>query len=143
MKPPPAGWPRISTGIFYEDAPAAIDFLVRAFDFKVRLRVDGEDGRIEHSELELDGGLVMVGSVGPRNPTKRSPQQLGGFVTQAMCIVVDDVDAHCEKARAAGAVISKEPSTQDYGPGYWVDRSYECVDPEGHTWWFMQRLSTS
>lgn len=145
MKPTPAGWPRISTGIFYDDAPAAIDFLERAFGFTTRLRVDGADGSIEHSELELDGGagLIMVGSIGPRNPTKTSPKHLDGKNTQAMCVVVDDVDAHCEQARAAGAVIVKEPKTVDYGKGYWVDRSYECTDPEGHAWWFMQRVADS
>ena len=53
---------------------------------------------------------------------------------------VDDADAHCERARAAGAVIATEPATQDYGEGYWADRGYEARDLEGHHWWFMQRL---
>ena len=53
---------------------------------------------------------------------------------------VDDADAHCERARAAGAVITVEPATQDYGEGYWVERSYEARDLEGHHWWFVQRL---
>ena len=146
MKPTPEGWPRISTGIFYADAPAAIDFLVQAFGFVVRLRIDGENNTIEHSELTFGNGaeaLIMVGSEGPRNPTKKSPKHLGGMNTQALCLFVDDVDAHCEQARKAGATIIKEPTTKDYGDGYWVDRTYECTDPEGHAWWFMQRVSTS
>ena len=55
-------------------------------------------------------------------------------------VFYDDADAHCERARAAGALIATEPATQDYGEGYWADRSYEAEDPEGHHWWFMQRL---
>ena len=63
-----------------------------------------------------------------------------GVNTQVLCVIVDDVDAHCERARAAGARILDEPMTADYGEGYWVDRSYRAVDLEGHHWWFMQRL---
>ena len=61
MKQPPAGWPRISSSLFYDDAAAAIDWLVRAFDFRLRLRIEGEGGRIEHSELTYGDGLIMVG----------------------------------------------------------------------------------
>jgi uncharacterized glyoxalase superfamily protein PhnB len=145
MKKPPEGWPRISSAVFYDDAPAAIDFLCRAFGFEVRLRIDGEGGRIEHSELTFGEGLIMVGSSGgkaERQPPLPavSPRSLGGAITQAMCICVDDVDAHAARARAAGAVIAEGPETHDYGEEYWTDRSYRAVDPEGHHWWFMQRL---
>lgn len=149
MKPTPAGWPRLSCGIFYDDPKSAIDFLCRAFGFRVRLLVEGEDGRVEHSELEYGDALVMVGQAGPDRRhdaavpmVRRSPQSLGGAVSQSLCLFVDDVDAHCAHARAAGAIIGYEPSTQDYGEDYWVDRSYRALDPEGHHWWFMQRLAT-
>ena len=64
MKPPPKDWPRISTSLFYDDAAAAIDWLCDAFGFEVRLRIEGEDGRIEHSQLIYGGGLVMVSTAG-------------------------------------------------------------------------------
>ena len=57
-----------------------------------------------------------------------------------MMVYVDDVDAHCARARAAGAKLVTELATTDYGPGYWLDRGYEVEDPEGHRWWFIQRL---
>lgn len=145
MKEPPAGWPRISSALFYDDAAGAIDWLCRCFGFEVRLKVEGEGGRIEHSELVLGGGLVMVGSAGgkaerqPPLPCK-SPRALGGANTQALAVFVDDADAHCAKARAAGATIVEPPTTHDYGEGYWADRTYRAVDLEGHTWWFMQRV---
>ena len=145
MKPTPPGWPRISQGIFYDDAPAAIDFVCKAFGFEVRIRVDGDDGEIVHSELVYgDDGLIMIGS-SKANPHGEklpmvSPQQTGGLVTQAMAIFVDDADAHCAHARANGAIIADEPNTQDHGPDYWADRTYRAIDPEGHQWWFMQRV---
>ncbi len=55
-------------------------------------------------------------------------------------LYVDDANAHCEHARARGAIIIDEPSTHDYGEGYWADRSYGATDIEGHMWWITQRL---
>jgi len=54
---------------------------------------------------------------------------------------VDDVDAHYARAVAAGAQVKRELATTDYGAEYWVDRSYEAADPEGHRWYFVQRMS--
>ena len=146
MKPTPKGWPRISSSIYYEDPARAIDWLERAFGFEVRLKVEGEGGRIEHSELEFGDGLIMVGGTGKytgRADTAyhRAPAELGGANTQVMCIHVEDVDAHHARALKAGAKIARELKTTDYGADYWTDRTYECIDPEGHHWYFMQRIS--
>jgi uncharacterized glyoxalase superfamily protein PhnB len=65
MKPPPQGWPRISSAVFYENAAQAIDWLCRAFGFEVRLKVEGERGRIEHSELAFGEGLIVVHAARP------------------------------------------------------------------------------
>jgi uncharacterized glyoxalase superfamily protein PhnB len=147
MKQTPAGWPRISPSVFYEDPRSAIDWLCNAFGFEVRLKVEGEGGRIEHSELELADGLIMVGTAGSTNPLKdtwqryyASPKWFDGKTTQALAVFVDDVDAHFAHAKAAGATILSEPTTNDYGDDYWADRSYGAKDPEGHLWWFMQRV---
>src|SRR6476661_834022 len=97
MKPAPKGWPRLSAAIFYDDAAGAIDWLCRAFGFEVRLKVEGDQGRIEHSELVIDGGVIMVGSsstdASPQKPFKkhfRSPKSLGGANTQSMMVYIDD-----------------------------------------------------
>ena len=142
MKNPPDGWPRIAPAVYYNDAAVAIDWLARAFGFTVREKVENDEGRIVHSQLVLDGGLIMVGQVGlpPDRTYPKSPLAVGGANTQGLAVYVDDADAHCARARAAGAVITVEPATQDYGEGYWVDRSYEARDLEGHHWWFVQRL---
>ncbi len=137
-KNPP--WPRITSSLCYDDAAAAIDFLCRAFGFEVRLRVDGANGYIEHSELMLGDGLIMVGSPRPTHPSRQSPRSLGGANTQALMVHVEDIETHVTRARAAGAKILQEPKTTDYGEKYWADRSYEAEDPEGHRWWFSQRM---
>lgn len=71
----------------------------------------------------------------------RSPQSLPDRAcTQALCVAVEDVDAHFEVAKKAGVTIIAEPATDDYGDDYWADRSYQAEDLEGHRWWFLQRV---
>ena len=143
MKPTPPGWPRISSALYYDDPRAAIDWLCNAFGFEVRLLVEGDGGTVEHSELAYGDGLVMVGGAkSDRFPNMRTPTQVGGGNTQNMMVYVDDVEAHCKRAREAGAEIIREPEVHDYGDEYWADRTYEAEDPEGHRWWFMQRIAT-
>lgn len=144
MRPTPPGWPRISSSLYYDDPRAAIDWLCRAFGFEVRLLVEGEGGRVEHSELAYGDGLIMVAGADKRDkfPFVRAPGEVGGGNTQNMMVFVDDVEAHCAHARATGARVTREPETHDYGDDYWVDRSYGCYDVGGHYWWFTQRLKT-
>jgi uncharacterized glyoxalase superfamily protein PhnB len=142
MSSPEESWPRISSALFYDDAAKAIDWICKAFGFEVRLRVEGDGGRIEHSELTFREGVIMVGTAGPapgkERPPCASPKSVGGANTQSLCVQVDDVDAHCARARAAGARIAREPATDDYGEEHGAHRSYGAVDPEGHHWWFMR-----
>jgi uncharacterized glyoxalase superfamily protein PhnB len=143
MKPTPKGWPRMSQSVFYQDPAGAIDWLCDAFGFELRLKVEGDGGEIVHSEITYGEGLVMVGGSGGKEDWQavmKSPKDLGGANTQSLCLFVDDVDAHCAHARQRGARVVREPSTSDYGDDYWTDRSYGALDPEGHLWWFMQRL---
>jgi uncharacterized glyoxalase superfamily protein PhnB len=140
MRASPSGWPRISSALFYDEPARAIDWLCRAFGFEVRLKVEGEDGSIEHSELLLGEGVVMVADSKKRAPYRRSPRGLDGANTQSLMAYIDDVEAHCARARAAGAKVVTEPKTTDYGEDYWEDRGYEVEDLEGHHWYFVQRL---
>ena len=131
-KNPPEGYPRISPYLYYEDAGAMIDWLTQAFGFSERLRVPGEGGRVMHAEIELDGGVVMLAS--PPRERFENPARLGAS-TASVYTYVDDVDAHFERAREAGAEVLQEPNDQPYG-----DRHYGAKDPEGHEWWFGQHV---
>lgn len=148
MKPAPSDWPRLSSALFYQDAAAAIDWLCSAFGFEVRLKVEGDNGRIEHSELTYGEGLIMVAQESRQSGRQwkdamRSPKSLNGESTQSIMFFVDDADAHCAIARRHGARIVEEPATHDYGADYWSDRSYGALDPEGHMWWITQRLRSA
>ena len=105
----------------YRDAGAAIDWLVEAFGFEKSLVVPGEGGTILHSQLVSGTGMIMVGS-----EREGEPADSGG-----MYVVVEDVDAHYERATAAGAeVVTPLGDQEDRG------RFYSCRDPQGRLWSF-------
>ena len=115
--------------LFYRDAPALIDWLERAFGFKRRLVVPGEDGTVAHAELSFGDGVVMVGSA-KRERGWVSPRDLPAL-NQVISVSVDDPDAHYARAKAAGAEIVQELKDEHYG-----SRGYMARDPEGNEWYF-------
>jgi len=128
---PPENTPRITPYLLYENVSGAIDWLTSAFGFVERMRVPGLDGKTAHAEMRLADGVIMMGCPGPEY---QNPKRLG-HVTQNLYVYVDDVDAHFERAKKAGARILEEPKDQFYG-----DRRYGAVDPEGHQWYFAQHV---
>jgi uncharacterized glyoxalase superfamily protein PhnB len=140
MQTVPNGWPRISSSLVYDDARAAIQWLCKAFGFEVRLIAESSSGEIVHSELVYGEGVIMVAQSGQR-PHFKSPRAAGGN-TQSVMVYIDNVEEHLARAREQGAKVFEELRESDHGPEYWVDRSYGAVDPEGHHWWFVQRLKT-
>ncbi|MDJ0790110.1 MAG: VOC family protein [Myxococcota bacterium] len=132
----PEGHQGIIPMLAYADAPAAIDFLCKAFGFEKTYQLDMDDGSVGHAELAMGDAVVMLATVWEAAGMK-SPKDLPGPHSQVN-VYVDDVDAHCEKAREAGATISAEPEDQFYGA-----RIYRAVDPEGHRWIFTQHKGES
>jgi uncharacterized glyoxalase superfamily protein PhnB len=121
----------------YDDAPAAIDFLCRAFGFERHaLYPDEKDPSvIIHAQLKVGSGLIMLGSARP-SPDQhlyrwRTPAEAGG-VTMCVSLFVPDPDAHFARAEAGGADIIKPPYDNQGYPG----RSYDARDPEGNVWNF-------
>ena len=119
--------------IQYKDAPAAIEWLCKAFGFKKHLVIPGENGTISHAQLSYGNAMIMLGSLNDNEYGKlmRTPEDLNRFNTQAAYIVVEDVDEHFQGAIVAGAEIVLDIKDEDYG-----GRGYSCKDPEGHIWNF-------
>jgi PhnB protein len=128
--------------ISYEDVGAAVDWLGTAFGFRESgERYTDDEGHVTHAELELDGASVMLGWPGPeyRSPAHHAQncEQAARWlstpwVIDGVHVEVEDVDAHYERASAAGATILRELEEQPFG------RLYAAADPEGHRWMFMQ-----
>jgi uncharacterized glyoxalase superfamily protein PhnB len=114
--------------LLYEDAVAAVAFLTEAFGFREVERATGAAGGM-HVELEApSGGIVYLGQ--PPNGFQ-SPSHIGA--TAQVCVVVEDVRAHHERAVAVGARVLEELNDTPFG-----HRRYGCSDPQGHQWYFAQ-----
>lgn len=119
----------------YRDASAAIDWLCATFGFRTHTIHTHPDGTIAHAQLVLGGGMVMLGSAGPRDDEWdgliRQPDDLDGAATQSTYVVVDDADLVFERARERGARILIPIRDESYG-----GRGFSCRDPDGHVWTF-------
>ncbi len=113
--------------IFYDDVPAALEWLARAFGFVEEMRHATERGGM-HAQMTLDGQRIMMGQ-GSKEWHMESARALG-TATQGVFVYLADVDAHYERARAAGARIDGPPGDRGYG------RTYTAYDPGGHPWFF-------
>ncbi|MBJ7413101.1 MAG: VOC family protein [Phenylobacterium sp.] len=124
----------LTSAVVYRDPKAALKFLEAAFGFELFMLIEDAEGSLVHSEMRFGDAAIMVGY--EWSDDYRSPASVGGKVTQSVHIRVDtDIDAHCERARAAGMEIVMAPADQFYGA-----RTYRCRDPEGHIWTIAQEV---
>jgi len=122
--------PNIFPEIIYDDAPAALEWLSRAFGFELGEVIQGPGGTIAHAEMHYGPGTIMPKSATADTAAGLSPRSLGG-ITQCIFVAVADPDSHCKQAEAAGAEIVMAPTDTDFGA-----RNYAARDPEGHLWGF-------
>jgi uncharacterized glyoxalase superfamily protein PhnB len=127
----------IIPGLRYADAAAAIGFLCEAFGFaRHAVYADEADPSIiHHAQLTAGSGMIMLGSARHDEVARlyglKTPAEAGGN-TSSLYVFVADPDAHCARARAAGAEIISAPRDNDGYPG----RGYAARDPEGYVWSF-------
>ena len=135
-------YPAVIPMIAYEDGPAAMDWLARAFGFRERARMTAPDGRLTHGEMDTGGGLIMLATPSPHyHGPKRHREECEAarrwsevsYIVDGVLVYVDDVTAHFERASAAGATILSPLEEGDVG------RRYRVEDLEGHRWMFMER----
>ena len=127
--------PSFGTAVYYRNPSAALDWLEKAFGFKRQFVVTDGEGRVCHSEMRFGDSYLMICSEWPGLPWT-SPDSVDGRNTQSVHVQLHDgIDAHCEHALAAGAVVVRELADQFYG-----DRVYAVRDPEGHVWSFGQTM---
>lgn len=138
---------RIVPFIGYEDAAAAIEWLGKAFGFaEDRAARYEEEGTITHAELELHGATIYLatpaGYASPRRLRETSELARRAYdnpwVIDGNFVEVEDVDAHYERAVAAGATILREPEEPGYGY-----RIYAAEDLEGHRWMFGEPVASA
>jgi uncharacterized glyoxalase superfamily protein PhnB len=120
----------------YADAPRALDFLCAAFGFE-RHAVYPDDKNphvIQHAQLIWHDRMVMISSAVDSEHVREAKMKTvaeAGGPTMGLYLIVQEVDAHAERARAAGAEIVRAPQDESYG-----GRGYSARDPEGNIWSF-------
>lgn len=126
--------------IAYENGPAAMDWLAKAFGFVEKTRMVSDSGVLSHGEMRAGGGIVMLATPSSSYQAPRHHREACAaaaswsqvpYIIDGVLVHVDDVDRHCERARKAGATILTEPEASPHG------RHYRVEDLEGHRWMFM------
>lgn len=117
--------PTLFPAFGYRDAIRAIDWLTRTFGLESSVVHPGPDGSVIHAELKLGSGVLMVGTWRPGSANAWQASHHGIYA------YVPDVDAHYQRARAAGAEIVRTPHDTSYGA-----REYSVRDLEGNLWSF-------
>jgi uncharacterized glyoxalase superfamily protein PhnB len=120
---------RIIPVLTYQDVQAAHDFLVNAFGFNGGGVSRSADGQAVHGEVRAGAAAIWLHRVTAEH--QLTSPLAADVANSGLFVYVDNVDAHYERARAAGAVIDSQPVDQPYG-----QREYGARDLEGHRWWF-------
>ena len=135
-------YPDVIPMLAYENGVKAIEWLTDAFGFRERTRMTTPEGRLTHGELEAGDALIMLATPtleyrGPKRHRETCEQARKWsevpYIIDGVLVYVDDVGAHYEQARRAGATILSELESSENG------KRYRAEDLEGHRWMFIER----
>ena len=124
----PQSTPTIVPYLGYKNARAAIDFLKTAFGFNENQAYADENGTVLHAELSVGNGVIMIGTGADEQRSEELTNMPAG---RGLYIVVDDIEAHFERAKKAGAHVVWEPHDTEFGT-----KRYRVLDVEGYEWSF-------
>ena len=112
----------------YRDGREALGWLDDAFGFTKTVEVPGPEGEIMHAEMTFGDAGIMLCTAGPEQGEGAPPRMPPGV---GIYVNVEDVDAHCERAKAAGATVVTPPFDTEWGA-----RQYRVLDLDGFEWTF-------
>jgi len=125
VKPIPDGYRTLTPFILVKDAAKLIDYILKAFDGKIKSRHDGPDGKVMHAEILIGDSILMLGEANEKYPA----------MPAMLYLYVNDVDDTYDQAIKAGGKSLREPTTEFYG-----DRSSGVADEFGNQWWIATHV---
>ena len=128
VDPIPPGFRTVTPYLIAKDGPALLEFAKQAFGGEETFRIVGSAGGL-HGEIRIGDSMLMMGGGIPGKEFHAAPN------THALHIYVEDADAVCAKALAAGATLIDAPRDQEYG-----ERSASVKDPAGNIWYIATHL---
>jgi len=112
--------------VVYQDVIQAIAWLAKTFGFREHYRYgDPANG----AQLHLGNAWIMLRQAAAGRGT---PAQLGS-ATQSLTVFVEDVEAHFQRSKSAGAKIVEDLHETPYG-----ELQYAAEDFAGHHWLFSR-----
>ena len=127
VKAIPDGAHTLTPYLICRDAAKAIDFYVKAFGAKEIDRMQGDDGKIMHSTLQIGNSQVYVAEECPEYGFVSPLEYKGSPV--GLHLYFEDVDQAWNRATKAGAQIKMPLADM-----FWGDRYGKLTDPFGHEW---------
>lgn len=130
VDPVPRGFRMVTPYLVAEDGNGLIDFVLKAFGAEEILRAATPTG--VHGEVRIGDSLMMMGGgvAGKKFPATLHPN--------ALHVYVEDADAVCRQAVAAGGTLIDEPRDQEYG-----ERSATVKDAAGNFWYIATHKGES
>ncbi len=127
----------LTPALTVRDVAGAMDFYEQAFGFEKGESVPGKDGRLMHGAMKYQGStVVMLGPEGAPGCKSRTPASSQVDCPVGLYVYCSDVDALCERAKQAGAVVVSEPADM-----FWGDRMATLSDPDGYHWMFATNVA--
>lgn len=130
-KAPDMGW--VNPYLYVKDITRAQKFYEDTFGFTTSMTLPDAQGTTTHVEMRYRDAVIMLGAEDER-PEIQSPLSLGGS-PGGLYIYVDDVDGLYRRVKSSGGRITAEPADK-----FWGDRVFAAQCPEGHNWFFAQRV---
>jgi uncharacterized glyoxalase superfamily protein PhnB len=127
--------PSLAPYLFYADVQRAAQFMQDAFGFRLVFTSPDPNGGLAHAQLAHATGLIMAGHAGEGGLGMVKRADALGALHAGVYVFVDDVDAHCARAKSAGARVLEAPTDRPWG-----DRMYCALDPEGQFWMFARPI---
>jgi PhnB protein len=126
VNPVPQGYHTVTPYLLVNGVAELVEFLERAFDAEVTLRLDRPDGTIMHVEVSIGDSIVMLGE----------PMGEFGPMPTSIYLYVEDCDAIYQRAVEAGATSVMEPTDMHHAG----ERYGGVKDPSGNLWWVATHI---
>src|SRR5262249_11284415 len=100
-----------------------------ALGFQTAFAMRMPDGSVVHAHLARGGAQVMLGPACAETVPGASGLEI--YIT----VHGEDLDALCERARAAAITIGREPHDE-----FWGDRIFQVLHPDGYRFTFAKHV---
>jgi uncharacterized glyoxalase superfamily protein PhnB len=117
--------------LYYPDVREAVEWLTKALPFVERLRIGNHRCQLVHG----NGAVVVAEPGGHANAASSTLQSAGAH---SVMLRVTGIDAHFQRATAAGARVLAEPAEHMYG-----ERQCSFLDPWGRPWTLSETIFDS